>query len=79
MVSGGVPTPRGHVQGPPDALRTPTRRLTTSPRLSPPLCGTWDDVGSGWVGVVTEARGRTAVVSGETPPTHTRIHTPTLT
>ena len=50
VVERGVPTPQGHAQGPPDTLRTPTRRLTNAPRLSPPVCGTWsDEVGGGWV------------------------------
>jgi hypothetical protein len=45
------------------------RRLTNAPRLSPPFCGTWGVwVGSGWVGVVLGARGRTALVSGGSRP-----------
>ena len=36
----GVPTPRGHPPGPPDTLRTPTRRLTTAPGVSPQTSGT---------------------------------------
>ena len=60
----GVPGARSHAQAPTDTIRTPARRLTTAPRLSPPFCGGvcgWGvgGEGEGWRG----ARGRTAVVS----------------